>query len=895
MAKDAVRKKLEFDASGFVKSLKTAAKSTEDLETVTKQFIATSEKAFKSSAIIGYALAIKQLTNTMLDASKKQTAYIESLNLLNNAYGDVNNSGKKLIDTISEWTGFDQSNMTKSLASFRQISSALGIADKTADTLSENLLKMQLDVASLYNLELDQAGTKLISAITGQSRAVKVLGADITDAGLQVTAYNLGIEKSVQSMNQAEKTILRYVTLQNQLQNSQGDLDRTINSVANQTKVWKEQIEVLGRQLGGFLIPILQGLMPLLNGILMAANEVLGVLLGLFGIDASSLADGFGVADSELETFNDDLNATASAAKAAKNSLRGFDKLNVIRTPSSGGGGGSGIGGQISDDMLKAISEYNNKLKETVNYAHQVKENILKWLGFTQDANGEWKFTHITIGTVLTTLGLIVAAIKTFQAITKVLSVPWNKLKSIFADSNKSIKNATTNISKFQNKAVLAAKAIGGAFLAITGFELISSGIKSIAEEGLNAQNAIETLLGTIALISGAIIAVQAVVEIFGVTFTASMAAATGGISLVVGAIVGLIAWIGSAKDEVGKLDEAQQKLLDQYLGEQSVVKELVGELEGLIDSNGRVKKGYEDRVNFILHELTEATGDEYKLIDGIITRNGKQVKSYEDIQKAVKDTMKIKEAEHVLQIYQDKYNEALQKHNQMLNEAKDIRANENLTISEKNKKLDDLKVKYKDNEQFLKDYQALEEAVLTGNVESIKELTLSFYDFNQEAAEDLLSHIEETYSEFPKIVERETPAWEKALTGVGEATGKKAGDAFTKGFNDRVQKGLSKSQLNYNTNGTITYSAKAEGGFLNQGELFIAREAGPEMVGTINGKTAVANNDQIVESISVGVAKAMMATNKPTNVTIEATGDTQGLLSFINFKQKEQDRQYGL
>ena len=49
----------------------------------------------------------------------------------------------------------------------------------------------------------------------------------------------------------------------------------------------------------------------------------------------------------------------------------------------------------------------------------------------------------------------------------------------------------------------------------------------------------------------------------------------------------------------------------------------------------------------------------------------------------------------------------------------------------------------------------------------------------------------------------------------------------------------------------------KAEGGFVEQGQLFIAREAGPELVGSIGTSTAVANNDQIVEGIQSGVAQA--------------------------------------
>ena len=43
-------------------------------------------------------------------------------------------------------------------------------------------------------------------------------------------------------------------------------------------------------------------------------------------------------------------------------------------------------------------------------------------------------------------------------------------------------------------------------------------------------------------------------------------------------------------------------------------------------------------------------------------------------------------------------------------------------------------------------------------------------------------------------------------------------------------------------------------------GQMFIAREAGPELVGTIGGRTAVANNDQIVQSVAAGVYDAVVA-----------------------------------
>lgn len=57
-----------------------------------------------------------------------------------------------------------------------------------------------------------------------------------------------------------------------------------------------------------------------------------------------------------------------------------------------------------------------------------------------------------------------------------------------------------------------------------------------------------------------------------------------------------------------------------------------------------------------------------------------------------------------------------------------------------------------------------------------------------------------------------------------------------------------------------------ARGGFPDSGQMFIAREAGPELVGRIGRRTAVANNDQIVQGIASAVRSAMVGVNSPSN-----------------------------
>lgn len=67
--------------------------------------------------------------------------------------------------------------------------------------------------------------------------------------------------------------------------------------------------------------------------------------------------------------------------------------------------------------------------------------------------------------------------------------------------------------------------------------------------------------------------------------------------------------------------------------------------------------------------------------------------------------------------------------------------------------------------------------------------------------------------------------------------------------------------QVSVNTvYGGVGVKGYADGGYVSKGELFIARESGAEMVGSINGKTGVANNDQIVEGIRQGVFEAVVS-----------------------------------
>jgi hypothetical protein len=61
----------------------------------------------------------------------------------------------------------------------------------------------------------------------------------------------------------------------------------------------------------------------------------------------------------------------------------------------------------------------------------------------------------------------------------------------------------------------------------------------------------------------------------------------------------------------------------------------------------------------------------------------------------------------------------------------------------------------------------------------------------------------------------------------------------------------------------------KADGGFVDRGQMFIAGEAGPEIVGTMGGKSAVANEDQIISGVAEGVRQGMSGSNQVIKLQI--------------------------
>ncbi len=156
-------------------------------------------------------------------------------------------------------------------------------------------------------------------------------------------------------------------------------------------------------------------------------------------------------------------------------------------------------------------------------------------------------------------------------------------------------------------------------------------------------------------------------------------------------------------------------------------------------------------------------------------------------------------------------------------------------------------------------------------------------------------------------VVEEELGKVETKANGFGARIGKALGSIFTwigeqLGIvNRNIDNTVQRTNNVRGGGGTSTprrgasAGMFASGGFPNIGEMFIAREAGPELVGTIGGRTAVANNSQIITSISRGVFQATSSAMLGFGARLAAT---IGEISAINnphagYSQDESDSHY--
>lgn len=264
--------------------------------------------------------------------------------------------------------GLNLQEITQYASQLASITNSLGQTGEVTTAISKSMTMLAGDISSLFNVDFSTVATNLQSGLIGQSRALYKYGIDITNATLQTYAYKYGIEKAVSEMSQAEKQQLRLLAILDQSKVSWGDLANTINSPSNMIRQFTNNVKEAGMVLGQLFIPVLQKVLPVINGVVIAIKRLLVSVANLLGIkiDFSSFGQGVSGYNEDLEDTADALDKVGTSAKNAKSGVREFDKLKVISTPKSSGSG-SGAGGagiDLTKEIMDATAEYEKVWQE---------------------------------------------------------------------------------------------------------------------------------------------------------------------------------------------------------------------------------------------------------------------------------------------------------------------------------------------------------------------------------------------------------------------------------------------------------------------------------------------------------------------------------------------------
>lgn len=248
--------------------------------------------------------------------------------------------------------GLSETQAKGFVGKFASMAHAMGYTEQQAYAMSTSLAGLAGDLASYYHISQDEAFTKLGAVFTGETESLKSLGVVMTQNALESFAMANGINKSMSEMTELEKTSLRYQFILNSLSLAQGDFskysDTWSGSLATIRLNWQNFMATVGQGIINILLPLMQVIAKLSNVLTWLGNKFLWLTRLITGKDAevgTSLDNTFGTETQDM--FNDTgislgnigsgLKGTGSNAKKAKKEVQalkremmGFDKITKL-------------------------------------------------------------------------------------------------------------------------------------------------------------------------------------------------------------------------------------------------------------------------------------------------------------------------------------------------------------------------------------------------------------------------------------------------------------------------------------------------------------------------------------------------------------------------------------
>ena len=321
-----------------------------------------------------------------------------------------------------------------------------------------------------------------------------------------------------------------------------------------------------------------------------------------------------------------------------------------------------------SDDAVKAINAIKGALENSTSAAAEMANTM------NDNVAGQMTLLNSKIeGIQIQIYDKLKPALRTaIDEFSKVLdSIDWDSVADGLADLAKGVLNFAKMVIQNFDKIMEIGKAVGKVLLATWATnKLISFGTAimtvvkyfkqlhtaTVAAEG--AQKALN--LAQAATPIGLVTAAVAGLATAFLTFADTSNEAEVKLDSLTESEKRHVNELNEMADAYAEIKEKRDEAVADITAEYNNYSNLAAELDDLVDVNGKVKEGYEDRANFILTTLNEALGTEMKLVDGII-------ENYQQEKQTIEELIETKKAEAFLDANKESYTEAIKNRNASL------------------------------------------------------------------------------------------------------------------------------------------------------------------------------------------------------------------------------------
>ena len=523
--------------SAFPSKIQKLITSTEKYNASARKATSTTGQftsGLKALNVAAVAITFRKIGHFIAQAVTESNKYQEDLNLFTVALGQYADEAKEYAEYVSDIMGIDPAQWLRNQGVFNTLLTGFGDTAERAQLMSQNLTQLGYDISSFFNISIEDAMQKLQSGISGELEPLRRLGYDLSQARLEQTALNLGIKESVANMTQAEKAELRYYAIMTQVTTAQGDMARTLEAPANQLRILQAQLTQAARAIGNIFIPALNAILPYAIAVVQVIREIANALANLAGFKLTEVDySGVNSAAVGAGSLADNLDDAAGAAKKLKQYTAGFDELNVF-APNTGSGSGAGAGGAggfdfdlptydfLGDAVQTRIGEIKKMIEDTLAEITTIVSGFMLAVGAILVVTG----VNIPLGVGLMAAGAV--------GLAATVGLNWTAMSSELASTLALITGVVGGFLLALGAIMAFSGAnlpLGIALMALGGASLVSAAVINWHNSDQHLTDALTTLTGVLA---GASLAVGAMLAFTGVATGLGIALmAVGAVTLV--------------------------------------------------------------------------------------------------------------------------------------------------------------------------------------------------------------------------------------------------------------------------------------------------------------------------------------------------------------------------